>query len=143
MSTESVTSTSSATSTTTSDNSIASLDPDAFLELLIAELQNQDPLAPMETSEMLQQISLIGEISSTNSLIDALDTVTIGQNLSTASSLIGKSISAIDSDGYVVEGVIDRVSIEVDDDDNRSVLVHIGDSSINLENISDVYSSDE
>ncbi len=118
-------------------NDLRDVDVNQFLNLLIAELQNQDPLNPMDNQEMLQQIGQIREISSTNQLTDTLAAVMAGQNLSTASGLIGKNISALTDDGKNVEGTVDRVSVQERDDENqtRLVRVHIGDHSVELNNI--------
>ena len=40
-------------------DSFTDIDIDEFLALMIAELQNQDPLDPMDNSEMVQQIGQI------------------------------------------------------------------------------------
>ena len=69
-------------------NDLRDLDVGDFLNLMIAELQNQDPLDPLDNSEMVAQLGQIREISSTNQLIETLNQVFTGQNLSTASSLI-------------------------------------------------------
>ena len=124
-------------------NDLANVGVDTFLELMIAELQNQDPLDPIENSELVQQISQIREISATNKLTDTLDAIITGQNLASASSLIGQTVSALSDDGSSVEGLVDRVSIEVSDDHHgqRTIKVHIDDQSIALENIREVIAS--
>lgn len=116
-----------------------------FLQLMITELQNQDPLDPMDNSEILQQISQIREISSTDSLSETLQSVLTGQNLATASGLIGKQVSALNDSLENVEGVVDRVSVEVDDEDNskRTLRVHIGPHSIDLNNVREIVETDE
>ena len=125
------------------ENDLANVGVDTFLELMIAELQNQDPLDPIENSELVQQISQIREISATNKLTDTLDAIITGQNLASASSLIGQTVSALSDDGSSVEGLVDRVSIEVSDDHHgqRTIKVHIDDQSIALENIREVIAS--
>ncbi|MFG0255418.1 MAG: flagellar hook capping FlgD N-terminal domain-containing protein, partial [Rhodopirellula sp. JB053] len=57
------------------------LGTDDFLKLLIQELQNQDPLNPMENSEMVQQIGLIREIGATDELTNTLTTLSDNQQL--------------------------------------------------------------
>jgi len=124
-------------------NDLANVGVDTFLELMIAELQNQDPLNPLDNSELVQQISQIHEISATNQLTDTLQSIITGQNLASASSLIGQSVSALADDGSTAEGLVDRVSIEVngDNSDQRTIKVHIGEQSIALENIREVIAS--
>jgi flagellar basal-body rod modification protein FlgD len=121
------------------NNDLRDVEMDDFLQLLIAELQNQDPLSPMENSEILQQISQIREISATNLLSETLESVLSGQNLATASSLIGKTIRATTDDGQEVVGVVDRVSFEREDDGKtRRLRVHVGEHQIALENVREI-----
>ena len=121
-------------------NELANVGVDTFLELMIAELQNQDPLNPLDNSELVGQIGQIREISATNQLTDTLQAIITGQNLASASSLIGQNVAALADDGSMVEGFVDRVSIEVNGDDNRqrTIRVQVGEQSIALENIREV-----
>lgn len=123
-----------------SGNDLSNVDMDEFLGLLITELQNQDPLNPMDNAQMLTQISQIREIGSTNQLTDTLTTLAIGQELSMASGMIGKKVSALDNNASDVEGVVDRVSVQTDAEDPniRKVSVHIGDSVVDIKNIREI-----
>jgi flagellar basal-body rod modification protein FlgD len=122
--------------------SLNNVDMDEFLKLMITELQNQDPLDPMETSEMMSQLSQMREITATDKLTNTLDAVLMGQNLTTASSLIGKHITALSTDGNEVTGLVDRVSVEPSSDGSRRVIrLHVGDSAIDLANVREVLAS--
>ncbi len=125
-------------------NDLREVDLDQFLQLLIAELQNQDPLNPLENSEILQQISQIREISATNKLSETLDSVLLGQNMSTASSLIGKRINALTDDARNIEGVVERVSVVVDSNDGstRTIRVHVDDHDVQLTNVREIVSAE-
>lgn len=111
-----------------------------FLKLLIQELQNQDPLNPMDNAQMLTQLSQIREIGSTNKLTATLSTLAVGQELSMASSMIGKTVKALDSNAKDVEGTVSRVSVQTDNDDPniRKVSVHVGDSIVDIKNIREI-----
>ena len=124
----------------TGDRTRLSDNYDTFLILLTAQLQNQDPLNPMDNKDMLQQIGQIREISATNQLSDTLSSVLLGQSVATASSLIGKHIRALTDDSKNVEGVVDRVSMEKDDTDEsqRVIRVYIGDNAIDIKNIREI-----
>lgn len=113
------------------------LDVEHFLQLLIAEMQNQDPMNPMDNAQMMEQINQLREISATDKLTDTLDSVLLGQNLSTASSLIGKEVKALTDDAKDIQGKIDRVSVETSDD-VRKLRVHIGNDKIDLKNIREI-----
>jgi flagellar basal-body rod modification protein FlgD len=115
-----VTSTTSSTSTSTNSSQSSGLTADAindvdlssFLKLMITELQNQDPLNPMDNKDMLAQLSQIRSIGATDKLTKTLDSVLLGQNISSATNLIGADISALSDDSQTVNGIVDRVSIE-------------------------------
>lgn len=135
----SVTSTTSSDTTKSSASNISAMDIDSFLTLMITELQNQDPLDPMENSEMLQQISQMRSISSSDKLTATLDAVLLGQNVTTASSLIGKEISALTDEGESIEGLIDRVTVTPSEDDApAAVKVHVGDYTVSLSNVREI-----
>lgn len=120
-------------------NDLRNVDMDGFLKLLIAQMQNQDPLSPMENTEIMQQIGQIRSISATDKLTDTLDSVLMGQNLSTASSMIGKKVTALTDDAKNITGVVDRVSVEADaDGGNRKLRIVIGDNKVDIKNIREV-----
>ena len=116
------------------------LDINQFLKLMIAELTNQDPLNPMDNTQLVQQIGSIREIAATDQLTGTLNTLQTGQSLNTASSLIGKRVTALTTDNQNITGVVDRVSVEVDENNNdkRTYRVHIGEQSVDLRNVREV-----
>ena len=119
-----------------SGDPLRGLDMDQFLKLMIAELQNQDPLNPLENSEMLQQISQIRSVGATDKLTKTLDAVLLGQNLSNGSTLIGKKVKGLTDDSKPVVGVVDRVSVA-----NNVTRLHIGDKTVSLNNIGEILSA--
>lgn len=131
------------TSLSTSTNDITAFNTDEFLQLMIAELQNQDPLNPMDNSQLLDQISQIRDIGATEQLSDTLSAVQTGQNLATASGLIGQEILALSDSLEEVRGRVDKVTVEVDGSDTtkRTLRVHVGDETVDLNNIREVIGS--
>ncbi len=128
-----------------SSNDLRDVGLDDFLKLMITELQNQDPLSPMDNSQLVQQMSQMREIAATNQLVETLDSLLTGQNLGTASALIGRQVSAMTDTGEPVEGVVDRVSVEVDEKNRnlRSYRLHIGDQRVKLSHVREVLSNNE
>lgn len=119
--------------------SLQDLDSNEFLKLLITELSNQDPLNPMDNTQLVQQISTIREITATSQLSETLEAVTTGQNLATATSLIGKKVNALTDAGANISGVIEKATIEVDNEKNtRTYRLHIGSDKIDLKNVREV-----
>lgn len=95
-------------STSVSDGKKASLNYDSFLRLLVAEMKNQDPTAPKDTSQYLAQLASFSAVEqgvNTNKKLDALMT---SMQLSQAHSLIGHTLTG--SDGSLL-GVIKSIEI--------------------------------
>jgi len=105
-----------------------------FIELLVAELSNQDPMQPMTNQEMLQQVTQIQEIASNKQLSSTLESVMLGQNVGTAANMIGRTIMGMTDEGDPVTGAVDRISIV-----DGVPQVHVGPYSVRMENISDIY----
>lgn len=116
-----------------SSGALRGLDMDHFLTLMITELQNQDPLNPMDNAQILQQISQIREIEATSSMQQTLDAVLLGQNLANASGLIDKNVTALTETGDRVQGKVASVSVA----DNK-VQLSIGDKKVPLGNVSEI-----
>ncbi|MEM9586016.1 MAG: flagellar hook capping FlgD N-terminal domain-containing protein [Planctomycetota bacterium] len=110
-----------------------------FMSLLINELQNQDPLEPMDNAAMVEQIGQIQQIGSTDALTETLTNLNNSQELVTASSLIGQSVTGLSNDGTNTTGVVERVTVETDDENGaRSVKVHVGDKTMDVKNIREI-----
>ncbi|GAA5509850.1 flagellar hook assembly protein FlgD [Novipirellula caenicola] len=122
-----------------SNDSFSSVDTDSFMKLLISELQNQDPLNPTDNAEMIQQISQIREIGATDQLTQTLNNLSNSQELVTASGLIGRTVQGLADDASPVDGVVDRITVETSDDNNtRSVKVHVGEKTMEINNIREI-----
>ncbi|TCU72277.1 flagellar basal-body rod modification protein FlgD [Bradyrhizobium sp. R2.2-H] len=105
---------SSSSNSTNSPTSSNSVDYNTFLQLLIAEMKNQDPTNPMDTSQYMSQfaqLSTVEQAMQTNSKLDALLS---SQSLSQANGLIGKTVSFTDSTGASFSGKVVSVSINSD-----------------------------
>lgn len=116
-----------------SSNALEELNTSQFLDLMIAELQNQDPLNPMDNAQMIEQIGQIRQIDASSRLTTTLDAVLMGQNLSSASSLIGKKISGLDADSKKVEGKVDRVTVT-----DGVPKLHVGAKTVSLKNVGEI-----
>ncbi len=131
------------TSAQSQTSDLRDMDVGQFLDLLIAQMQNQDPLEPMDNSEMMAQIAQMREISATDQLTEMLTGLSIGQQLSTASSMIGRQVQALSDDGGNVAGVVDRVSVETAADESRTLRVHIGTESVKLNNVREILPAED
>ncbi len=105
------------------------LDEQDFLNLLMTQLQNQDPLSPMEGTQMMEQISALNQVEQLQAANANLESLILGMaSLNNASSvnLIDRSVmvagdefqaesSSVDL-GYMLEGEADTVTVEIFDE---------------------------
>jgi len=84
-----------------------------FMKLLVAQLQNQNPLEPMDNSDMtaqLAQISSLEQLEKVNGYLSALQGQASGFGAALgAASLIGRQVSYALADGTVAGGLVTGV----------------------------------
>lgn len=121
-------------------NGLNEVDMDTFLNLMITELQNQDPLNPTDNAALLEQIGQLRNISSNDRLVSTLTSFGNTQELTTASSLIGKKVTGLDVKGAEVSGEVSSVSVKIDEKDRnkRAVQVHVGDQIVDMKNVREI-----
>ena len=103
------------TSTTSSDSlgrksSNSVVDSDTFLTLLVAEMQNQDPLEPTSNTEWVSQYATFTQVQQISEMADSMDLVR-------ANNLIGKEVvmkvtSSSTGETSYKRGVVDYVVVE-------------------------------
>jgi flagellar basal-body rod modification protein FlgD len=81
----------------------STLDYDAFLGLLIAQLKNQDPTKPMDSAEYLGQLASFSAVEQGVKTNTKLDQILSQLALTQATGLIGKTVSSADGS---VAGVV-------------------------------------
>ena len=81
------------------------LDQDAFLMLMMEQLKNQDPLNPMDNSQMLAQQAQFTQISELQKMNE---TLTSSNMIMQATSLVGKEVTLVDPDDTTktISGVV-------------------------------------
>ena len=102
------------------------LGQDEFLTLLVAQLQNQDPLNPTDATEFTAQLAQYSQLEQLFNLNDAMDGLSAAQTSSqkvSALSLIGKEVVVEDSHfpfdgaptriGYRVDGPATDISLQI------------------------------
>ncbi|MBR0726567.1 flagellar hook assembly protein FlgD [Bradyrhizobium manausense] len=105
------TNSSSSTSSTNSTSSSSGVDYNTFLQLLIAEMKNQDPTNPTDTSQYMSQFAQLSTVEQAMQTNTKLDSLLSSQSLSQADGLIGKTVSFTDSTGATFTGKVASISI--------------------------------
>ncbi len=125
--------------TALSNNQLAE-DFSQFLTLLTVQLQNQDPLSPMDTTEFTNQLVAFSGVEqqiNTNQKLDSLVSLGIGTAFSEAQSYVGKEVSYVSSEfdytgspttlRYSLEG--DAVFAKINITDEQGKTVYTADAS--------------
>jgi flagellar basal-body rod modification protein FlgD len=97
------------TSSSTDPTATPTLDYNAFLQLLLAQMQNQDPLNPTDSTEYVSQLASFSNVEQgmkTNTKLDQLLTVS---NLSQASTLVGHTLTSADGS---TSGIVASVRVD-------------------------------
>ena len=92
------------------------LGQDQFLTLLVAQLQNQDPLNPTDATEFTAQLAQYSQLEQLFNLYDAMDGLTAAQTSSqkvSALSLIGKEV-VVEDTHFPFDGAPTRIGYRVD-----------------------------
>lgn len=89
---------------------LGELGSETFLKLLVAQLQNQNPMEPMDGSQMLQQTAQFANVEAMQRLTDLQGRLLGVQNFSASSSLIGKQVTAFVPGEGDVQGTVEAVT---------------------------------
>jgi flagellar basal-body rod modification protein FlgD len=95
-----------------SRNPSTDLDKQAFLLLLVKQLGNQDPLDPMDNNEFVSQLALFGSLEQQINLNASFEQFLSMQQLTQASTLLGKVVICFvptDQGVVPVRGTVEQV----------------------------------
>ncbi|MER9403045.1 flagellar hook assembly protein FlgD [Mesorhizobium caraganae] len=80
----------------TQQTSKTAVDYQSFLKLLIAEMKNQDPTKPMDSTQYVAQLATFSQVEQSVQTNTKLDQIMKSSALSQADALIGRSITSAD-----------------------------------------------
>lgn len=78
------------------------VDYQAFLQLLVTQMKNQDPTAPMDSTDYVAQLATFSQVEQSVQMNQKLDSILQASTFAQAGSLIGKYVASPDGDaGYI------------------------------------------
>jgi flagellar basal-body rod modification protein FlgD len=77
-------------------NPTGSLDYDAFLRLLIAQMKNQDPTKPTDPAQFVAQLASFSSVEQAIKTNNKLDALMTAMAMSQAEGLIGRTVTSED-----------------------------------------------
>jgi len=92
-----------------------------FMKLFLAQLQNQDPTQPLDDKDMLAQLAQFSMIDTLQAVQKSLG----GTQLAQSSSLIGKTVTGMATDGQPLTGVVDHIV-----QDSTGIALIVGNRAI-------------
>jgi flagellar basal-body rod modification protein FlgD len=87
----------------------AEMDKDLFLKLMVAQLRNQDPMNPMDSTQFLAQSAQFTTLEKLTEVAEFTAQTYAAQMAFGASTLAGKEVTYLDADGAEVTGTVDSV----------------------------------
>jgi flagellar basal-body rod modification protein FlgD len=110
-----------------------SLDSNQFMQILMAQLTHQNPLEPMDSNAMMSQFSQLNSLQELRDIHTAMDKVSVSNQTTYLSSLIGKTVKVNRPDGKALEGIVDGVISDV-----VNPQVRIGTETVDLKDILEI-----
>lgn len=111
-----------------------SLNQDQFLQMLLTQLKNQDPVNPVSSSEMLGQMTQLSTLQSLQQLNAGFADLLQMQQLTQGSSLLGRSVQFTDpATSAPAAGVVSALDVK-----GGAVLLRVGSRSVPLSQVTSV-----
>lgn len=91
------------------------LGKDTFLQLLVMQMQNQDPLEPVDNSEMLAQLAQFSALEAQTNLNKNFELMSSNMdqlNFISASQMLTRYVEGVDINGEIHKGTVDSVHLD-------------------------------
>ena len=101
------------TSTANSNNQggLNGVNAQTFLQLLVAQLQYQDPTSPVDSTQFLAQTAAFEEVQELSSLESSVSNLVSAQQAGAATSMLGTNVTGTDANGNPVSGTVTGVQL--------------------------------
>ena len=113
-----------------SDSGLSEMGSDLFLELLVAQLQNQNPMEPMDGNALLQQTSQLANVEALQELSELQSHIAGLGQFDTAAQMIGHTVTATDPFLGAITGVVTGVRATA-----AGPVVQIGGREVSVDQI--------
>jgi flagellar basal-body rod modification protein FlgD len=104
-----------------------SVNQNEFVQLLVAELQNQDPLQPMDPTSFLTQMTQFEALDQLSAVAKAVQSMATAASVEQGVALLGRTVTYQAADGSAQSGTVTAVSIQ-----QGSVSLQVGNESVPL-----------
>ena len=116
-------------------DAFSNLNTQDFVTLLVTELEQQDPMQPMDNSQMLQEVSQIRQIESDDQTHQHHGLGDDGAEPGDRQRAIEQADPRYGRFGEPGHGVVNKVSVE-----DGAIKVYVGDQVVSLSNVAQILS---
>jgi flagellar basal-body rod modification protein FlgD len=120
-----VASNAAAAATSASTGTGQTLGENQFLQLLMTQLQNQDPMSPMDNTQFIAQMAQFSSLEQMTNLVQATKAMNANNEVAQSVALIGHNVTYTNADGSIGSGVVSEVDVS-----SGTVQLKVGDTSI-------------
>jgi len=97
-----------------------------YLNLLVTQLQNQDPLNPMDNNQMTAQLTSLSQLGQLEGLNGSFSKILLAAQMTEATGMIGKNVTFLSSDGSTqLTGAVSGVRVS-----NGNVTLTVGNNNV-------------
>ena len=105
---------------------LANLDKDTFLQLLVAQMQYQNPLSPVDSQQYLAQAAQYASVEQLENMAESQAELKSMQMVSIATDLVGKNVTAYDTfTGGEITGKVEAVRFGTEPNASESMILAI------------------
>jgi len=112
------------------------LDQNAFLKLLVAQMRYQDPSKPMDADQMMSEEATFTQVQQLTQLVTAQQNLVSAQHLQAASAMVGRTVAFTNPDGTTGSGVVSSATLT-----GSEPTLKVGNKDVPLSSVTEVRSS--
>ena len=108
------------------------LNKEAFLQLLVAQMQYQDPLEPTDNTEYISQLANFSSLEQMQNMNESMKNMSMASDLQRAANLVGQFATIREGEQNIVTGKVDSVEYK-----DGTAYVSIGGKSYELSKVAE------
>ncbi|MCA8993996.1 MAG: hypothetical protein KDA88_18570 [Planctomycetaceae bacterium] len=112
------------------------VDKGQYLNLLVAQLQNQDPLKPMDQQEQVAQLAQFSMVEGIDRLNTRFDQFFELQMLGNGRNLLGSTVEFQSNNGLTETGIVERISAE-----DSGIVLTVNGQTITMDQVAALMNS--
>lgn len=116
-------------------NANRELERDSFMQLLLLQMRSQDPMNPMDSAQMFNQMAQLTSLEQLWDMRDLMSQANTTQQLGQGALLVGRYVEAASQSTGQVSGLVDEARMV-----SGKVMLHIGGKQVRLEDVLSVQS---